>query len=299
MSINIPDHFVQQYSSTVQLLLQQQGSMLAPFVTHGQYFGEDASPVNQIGKVKANKVTGRFEDMPRVDAKLERRWVAPSDYDVPQLLDKFDELRLLEDPESAYVQNAVLALGREKDSEIITAFIGAAKTGQKGAGSTAFPAANEIDVSVGGTNSRLNVEKLKAAKKFLRQKHVQFDRDPVFCGLTAEDEEALLGEIQITSKDFNGQDKPVMVDGKIVRFLGINFVYCELIEELATAGSNEVNVPVWALSGMHLGVWNDITAKIHERQDIRGIPIQTYAYGTFGATRLEEDKVVNIESYRS
>lgn len=298
MSVNIPEWYVQQYSNNIQLKLQQMGSKLEGAVTIGSYVGKQASPVDHISKIKANKVTSRFAPMPRIDAVLDRRWVVPSDYDVPQLIDSFDKLRLLTDPESHYVENSVLALGREKDILIIEAFTGAAKTGEQGGNSTTFPAANEIDVDVGGTNSRLNVQKLLNAKKFLRASHVDFDRDPVFCGLTAEDEEALLEEIQIVSSDFNGADKPVLVEGKIVRFLGINFIYCEQIEESAT-GTNEVNVPVWAKSGMHLGLWNDISARIDTRPDIQSIPFQSYAFGTFGATRIEENKVVNIESYRA
>jgi len=75
-------------------------------------------------------------------------------------------------------------------------------------------------------------------------------------------------------------------------------VYCELIESVA-AGTNEVNVPVWAKSGMYLGIWNDINSDISRRNDIRGIPFQSYVTLTCGATRLEENKVYNIESYRA
>ena len=161
-----------------------------------------------------------------------------------------------------------------------------------------FDTSNEIDVAVGGSNSRLNVQKLLAVRELARSKHIDFDEDPLFCGLTAKDESALLQEIQITSNEFNGNDKPVLRDGKIERFLGINFIYREMIESVA-AGTNEVNIPVWAKSGMHLGTWEEIHASVSKRNDIQGEPFQVYVLGTFGATRLDEDKVFNIESYRS
>ena len=298
MSLNLPTHYVMQFSTNVQLLLQQKGSKLRGTVTEGHYVGKQASPVDQFGSVTANEVTSRYAPMGRVDATTDRRWVFPTDYDLPQLIDSFDKLRLLTDPESMYVTNAIYALGRKMDVSIINAFTDAAKTGEQGATSTSFTAGNEVDVAVGGANSRLNVQKLLTVKETMRANHVDFDMDEIYCGLTAKDESALLNEIQIVSSDFNGGDRPVMKDGKMTRFLGINFVYCEQIEATA-AGTNEVDVPVWAKSGMHLGIWNDITTSISKRNDLQSEPWQAYVLATFGATRLEENKVYNIESYRA
>jgi hypothetical protein len=274
------------------------GSKLRGTVMEGHYVGDQASLVDQIGAVEMQTVTQRFAPIGRVDAVLDRRWVFPTDFDLPQLIDSFDKLRLLTDPESSYVMNAVLAAGRQFDKLIIPAFTAAAKTGVAGATSTVFTAGNEVDVAVGGTNSRLNVQKLLTVKELMRANHVDFEMEQIYCGLTAKDESALLQEIQIISSDFNGADRPVLTDGKLTRFLGINFVYCELIESLA-AGTNEVNVPVWAKSGMHLGLWNDVTTDVTQRKDLQGLPFQAYVYMTAGATRIEENKVYNIESYRA
>ena len=298
MSVNVPDHYTISFSTNVMLLLQEKGSKLRGTVSEGSYTGKQASPVDQIGKVEMQDVTNRFAPMGRVDAALDRRWVTPSDFDLPQLIDTFDKLRLLTDPESSYTQNAVYAAGRKIDRLIILAFTAAAKTGEQGATSTVVVAGNETDVAVGGANSRLNVAKLLTTKETMRINSVDFDMEEVYCGLTAKDESALLNEIQIISSDFNGGDRPVLKDGKVQRFLGINFVYCELIESVA-AGTNEVNVPVWVKSGMHLGIWNDIQSSISKRNDLRGEPWQSYVTATFGATRLEENKVYNIESYRA
>jgi hypothetical protein len=251
-----------------------------------------------VGKVEMQEVTQRFAPMGRVDAATERRWVFPTDYDLPQMIDTFDKLRLITDPESKYVENAVYAAGRKIDTKIITAFQATAKTGVAGASSTIFTATNEVDVAVGGSNSRLNVAKIIGVKEIMRANFVDFDNDPTYIGITAKDESALFNEIQIISSDFAGADKPVLQDGRVQRFLGFNFVYCELIESVA-AGTNEVNVPVWAKSGMHLGLWNDITTSVSKRNDIQGEPYQAYVYLTCGATRIEENKVYNIESYRA
>lgn len=294
MSVNLPTHFVQEYSSNVALLLQQKGSKLRPYVMTGNYVGKQASPVDQIGSVTANRVTSRFQPMGRVDAALDRRWVFPVDFDLPQMIDTFDKLRTITDLESSYVQNAVFAMGRAMDDEIISAAFGTAKTGETGATSTSFLSGNVVGVAQGAAAATgLTVAKLRAAKKILMAHEVDVDADAITCVITAAQHDNLLAEAQITSTEYN--DRPVLVDGKINRFLGINFVHCE---RLATgtddaAGTSRA-LPLFAKSGMHLGMWNDVTTSVSKRNDIQGEPWQAYVYGTFGATRIEEKKITKI-----
>lgn len=297
MSVNLPTHYVQQFSTNVALLLQQKGSKLSGAVTQGSYVGKQASPVDQIGKVEMQSVTSRFAPMGRVDAPTDRRWVFPSDFDLPQLIDSFDKLRMITDPESAYVTNAVMAAGRKKDALICAAFTGTAKTGELGATSTSFTSGNEVDVAVGGANSKLNVAKLREVRRLMMANHIDFEVEEAFLGITAADHDALLGEIQVTSKDYN-EGAPVLQKGKVVSFMGFQFIHCELIETIL-AGTNEVTLPVWVKSGMHLGIWNDIQNSVDRRNDLQGKPWQLYTEMTAGATRIEENKVYAIESYRA
>lgn len=298
MSINlIPTFAVQEYATAINLLLQQKGSKLRGAVMTGTHTGKQASPVNQIGSIKANKVITRFAPMGRVDATVDRRWVFPVDYELPQLIDTFDKLRLVADPSGEYVQNAVLAMGREQDAEIISAFTGVSKTGEVGATSTSFLSANAIGVSIGGPFSLLNLPKLRAVRKLMMANHIDFDMEEIYVGVTAADHDALLNEIQITSSEFNGGAKPVLQDGRVTQFLGFKFIHCEIIET-QLAGVNKVTLPVWTKSSMHLGIWDDVKTDISKRNDLTSQPWQAYCVQTIGATRLEEKKVYSIDSFR-
>lgn len=301
MSVNIPVHYIQQYSTNLELLLQQRGSKLRATVTEGRYQGKAASPVDQVAAVAAQRVTGRFQAMPRVDAALDRRWVFPVDYDLPQLIDTFDKLRLITDPQSTYATNGMHAMGRAMDDEIIAAYFGDAKTGEAGGTTTAFGTAlttaggQNVSVGTGGATSGLNVAKLREAKRQLMANEVDFDSDEVISVVTSTQHDNLLNEVQIISSDFNGGDRPVLKDGMVTRFLGINFKQCErLTTGTDDAAGTSRMVPVYAKSGMHLGVWNDIQNSISQREDIRGRPFQLYSIGTFGATRIEEKKVIRV-----
>lgn len=289
MSANLPSLYAQQFATNVQLLLQQKGSRLRGSVMTGSHVGNQASPVDQIGAVEMQAVSGRFAPMGRVDAAVDRRWVFPSDFDLPQMIDSFDKLRLLIDPQSAYVQNAVQAAGRKMDSIILAAMNGTAKTGLSGSTSTVLPSAQKVAVGFGASaNTGLTVAKLREAKRILMAANVDLESDQITCAIGATQHDNLLAEAQVISTDFN--DKPVLVEGKIMRFLGINFIHTELVE---SSGANKL-IPVYAKSGVHLGMWNDITTDVSQRKDVQGLPWQAYVYMTVGATRLEEAKVVQI-----
>lgn len=290
MSVNLVNLYVQQYATQLQLLLQQKGSRLRSTVTEGPHMGSQASPVDQIAKVAANKVTSRFGDMPRVDATTDRRWVFPTDYDLPQLIDTFDRLRLLNDPNSSYVTNGVFAMGRAMDGEILNGILGTNQTGIQGATAVTFPTGQTINVGTGAAAAvGLNVEKLRKAQELLLAAEVEAD-EPRFMIITAKQHSDLLREIQITSLDFN--DKPVLVGGKVTEFMGFNFIHTELVPTgTDDLSGTSTKVPFWVKSGVYMGMWNDINTNISMRNDLQGIPWQAYCKGTFGATRLEEKKV--------
>ena len=293
MTINIPTWYVQQYSTNLNLLLQEKGGKFRPFVMEGPHVGKQASPVDQVGSINASKVTSRFAPMGRVDAPTDRRWVFPVDYDLPQLIDLFDKLRLVTDPESAYVVNGVKAMGRAQDDEIIAAFFASAKTGETGSTSTTFPAADLIGVAFGASSDvGLTVKKLLKGKQLLMANKVELDDEVLTCGISSIQHDNLLNEIQVISRDYNST--PVLVNGKVQAFLGINFLPSERLD-LVSGETDERRCPLWAKSGMYLGMWGEITSDISQRKDLQGLPFQVYNYGTFGATRMEEGRVIEIE----
>jgi hypothetical protein len=290
MSFNVTTHFVQQYTTNVQLLLQQKGSKLRGTVSTGSYSGKAAKAVEQVGAVNAQKRTQRHGDTPLISTPSDARWIYPVDYEWADLIDDQDKLRMLIDPQSSYAQNGAYALGRAMDDEIISAFFGTAKTGENGSTSTVFATGTQqIAVATGSTGATgLNIAKLREAKKILMENEVDIDNEQLFCVITAEQHDDLLNEAQAISLDYN--TRPVLVDGRITAFMGFNFVHCE---RLGVDGSSYRRVPVYAKSGVHLGMWNDINTQISERAD-KGYSTQVYCKGTFGATRTEEKKVVEI-----
>lgn len=281
---------VQQYTNTVQLLVQQKGSRLRDTVMVQQHYGKQAVAVDQYAPVNATKVQGRAAPIVWTDTANDRRWVSPADYRWVDGVDNFDKLRLLNDPMSSYVQSGAFAMLRAMDDEIINGFFGVAKTGETGSNSTNFLSANQISVSFGASAATgLNVAKLIEARRILMANEVDLEMDPLYCIISAKQHANLLNEIQVVNSDYAATKR--LENGQLTSFLGINFIHSE---RLPINGSSYRRVPVYTKSGMHLGLWNDVTTSIDKRVDLESLPWQVYVYGTFGATRTEEKRIVEI-----
>lgn len=298
MSFQITSAFVQQYTTNVEILLQQKGGKLASAVMVENFYGKGAKAAEQFGAVKPVKNLARHSDTPLISTPSDARWLYPTDFDWADLIDNQDRLRMLIDPQSPYVLNGVEAMRRAQDDIILAAFYAAAATGENGSTSTTFPNSQKVASTVGGAAATgLNIAKLRAAKKILMANGVDLDSDPIYMAITAADHDNLLNEAQAISLDYNST--PVLVNGKITSFMGVNFIPVEFSDSTAYDASSTMYVstvrysPMWAKSGMKLGVWNDVTTSIDRRADKRN-SWQVYITATYGATRLQEKKVVQI-----
>lgn len=291
---DITTHFVQQFSTNVEMLLQQQGSKLRGAVTTGTHVGKQASVVDQVGEVSAVQRTTRLAPITLSTVPVDRRWVFPKDFDFATAIDNADKLRMLIDPQGPYTTAAVDALGRQIDDDIVTAFFGDAKTGEAAGTTTSFPAGNQVAVNYGASaNTGLTVAKLKRALKILLANELDPDREPVAFAVTALQHEDLLNELQAINSDYNKIGANIS-NGRIRSLLGME---CILTNRLAVDTSSYRRVPVWAKKGMHLGIWQDVMSTITQRNDLAGSPHpwQIYVCGTFGATRTDEDRVIEIK----
>lgn len=285
MSFEVSTAFVQQYTTNVALLLQQRGSKLRDYCTVGSYTGKAAKAVEQVGAVTAQVRTTRHSDTPLISTPHDARWVFPTDYEWADMVDDQDKLRMLIDPTSPYAMNGAYALGRAMDDLIITAALGDSKTGENGTTTTGFATATQ-QIAAGGAG--MTIAKLRQAKKIFMRNEIDSDMDPLYIAMTSEQIEDLLATTEVTSSDYN--TVKALVQGDIDTFMGFKFVQ---IERLGVDGSSARRVIAWAKSGLHIGMWNDINTRIGERAD-KSYSTQIYVKGTFGATRTEEKKVVEI-----
>lgn len=293
MSQFVLTNAVQQYTTNVQLLAQQRESRLASTVTLGAYTGKAGVPVEQFAPSEARDVVSRYSPITPNDVQSDRRWVYPTDSDWHELTDSFDKLRLLIDPTSAYVQDAVAAMNRRKDRHIISAFFSNANTGENGSTSTSFLAANQINVATGASGATgMNVAKLKAGiQRLLTLEAWEPDMgEEIYCVIGARQNFDLMNDPEFINGDYTSS-RGVIEKGFVQSWGSVRFIHSEL---LPVNGSNQRRIPFYTKRGMHLGTWNDIEASVTRREDLSSRPWQVYVMGTFGATRIEEARVVEF-----
>lgn len=294
MSAELYKLFTTQFSTNLELKLQQTSSKLRGLVSTGTHVGKQASPIQQIGNVVLRAPAGRFAPKQRQDADNTRRWVFPRDGEIDQLIDSFDELKTIVDPKSKYLDAASAAVGRGWDDEIIDKAHGTCYTGTDANSLSAetwagFSSAYDVASTFGSSSaSGLTVAKLIEAKRILRHNHVDMDMDPITLVIGSKQESDLLNQTQVVSTEYN--DRPVLVDGQVKKFLGFNIV---VSERLVTA-SNVRSVIAFAKSGLYLGMWKDMTNRVSIRNDLSGEPYDLYTATSFGATRTQPGKVLKI-----
>ena len=287
MSVQITTAFIEQYKSNVFHLAQQKGSRLRDAVKTETVNGK-AHYFERIGTTAALKRTSRHSDTPRVDTPHSRRRVTMEDYDWADLIDNEDKVRMLISPESEYAQAGAWAMGRAMDDAIIDAASGNAFGGVAGGSTVALPSGQKIVHGSAG----LSVTKLIEAKEILDANSVD-PEEPRFCIVTSKQLSDLLAITQITSADFNSVK--ALVQGDIDTFMGFNFIRTERLD---TNSSSNRLVLAFAQSGIGLAVGSDIQTRITERAD-KNYATQVFLSMTIGATRIEDEKVVEIECTES
>ena len=178
-----------------------------------------------------------------------------------------------------------MAMGRAMDDVIISAALGTAFTGETGSTSTSN--ANTIAHGSAG----LTIAKLRTAKETLDLGSVD-PSIPRHIIVSPKQITDLLGTTEVTSSDFN--TVKALANGEINSFLGFNFI----VSNRLSIESSKRKVIAFASDGITLGVGKDVEARIDERAD-KSYATQVYYCMSIGATRMEEEKVVEVQAHEA
>lgn len=283
-SVDIPVAYVNQFSANVHLLAEQKVSRLLPTVMREDVTGESWS-VEITGGIDApNEITERHGDTPLNNTPQTRRWGFIKDYDVADLIDKQDRVKLLIQLDSIYTMRHAGTMGRGIDDAIITALYATAITGHTGTGTTVFPTSTQ-QIASGSTG--LTIDKLNRAKEILDHNEVD-EFYPRFFACTSRQIRELLEDDKVTSQDFN--TVKALVRGDIDTFLGFKFVRTE---RLLLPSAQVRNCFAYAQPAVRFGVAMAPNTTASVRPDKRNAS-QIYTCGSWGALRTEDAMVVSV-----
>lgn len=303
---SVPEHYVKMFTANVQAALVKKGGLLMPYVSTATYTGERAQVVNFIGPVEFVERNTPYGDTKISEVEHTQRWITGAEYDCAILIDRLDLLKMIYDPTSPYVERMREAAARKTDEIIMSKFFSVAKTGKDGTTNTSFLASNIV--AHGGT--RFTVAKLRALRKLMKKRQLDLRAIRPYIAVTSEQIDDLLGEVAVGSSDYNAV-KP-LVDGEVSQFMGFVFVPYEdngvaVPNAPPTASGKGIptevvggpltirDCPAWVPDGMHFGSWSGLEIIISPRPDKNNIK-QAHATFTAGATRLDENKVFEVQA---
>lgn len=297
MADGLIDLFTIQYKALLNMGLQQKTSFLRGRVMSGAHAGAKmVSPLNILDPITMKTPEGRFAPKTNTPNTYTRRWVSPIDKESDQYVDNFDMLKTPIDPKSQLISGAVAAVARAYDDEIIRAFFATATIGGDAASlsteafnTTNFRVAKDFGASA---SVGLTVAKLNEARRILEHYHntEELESSGATLVIGSSQHADLRNQALVTSNEFN-RNGGILVDGKVTRFMGFDIV---VSERLPIVEANVRGCCVFVKSGMYLGTWQDTKVQVFQRSDLSGNPWDISTVCSFGATRTEPGKVIQI-----
>jgi len=275
--------YAKSYGSIVSMLAQQEGSRLRNTVTIKSGVVGEETYMDQLEAFTVAARGARLEQTDPTLASYARRRIALEDFYIAKAIDKMDDVRTLGDPSSAIVKSGIAGMGRKIDDLVIAAARGTAYTGKAGGTSTVLPSAQKV--AAGSTG--MTLAKWLSAIEILNGNDVD-PSDQKFLIIGSGELADLLNTTEIKSADYNSVK--ALVQGTIDTYLG-----CKVIrsERLANNGSDTRYCLLYTQSGMGLAIGRDVQSRITEESTLH-FAKQLYFSMSMGASRLEEDKVVEI-----
>jgi len=284
MSNQITTAFVQQYGANIDLLAQQKDCRFEGKVRMEDQHSETRY-FEQVGATDVVEATSRHDDTPLIDTPHDRRQVILRTFRWADLIDNADDVRTLIDPTSTYVQSAVMAMNRKKDDLVIAAATGDAKTGKAGATSVSLPASQKV--ALGTTN--LTIAKMLSSLEIFMSNDVDDDEEK-FMVCTGRQITSLLNTTEVKSSDYN--TVKALAEGRINSYMGFTFIRSERLPGGSGAVADRT-IFSYCKSGILLSKGDKVITRVTERAD-KNYSVQPFREEYYGATRMEEDKVVQI-----
>lgn len=289
MSEQIPIAWEQEFSDNWIHLSQQKESKFSAAVRVEDNISAKAFHFDRVGIVEMVKKTSRHADTPLTEVPFSRRRLNFDTFQAADLIDEPDKRKMAKEPTSPTMKTLMMAYNRKRDDIIIAAFKANAQAidADDQATTVALPAGQTIAKTFGSPSAnQMTVAKLIEAKRILWANEVDEDEE-LFCALGSTQIADLLNTTEVTSSDYNSVK--ALVAGDINSFMGFMIIRSERLPKSGTDRS----CFAWARNGIGLGIVEDKVARLSERAD-KSYSMQAFVETTMGATRVEDEKVVEI-----
>lgn len=288
MSNQITEAFVQQFSDNFFHLAQQSTSRLENAVRVESGIVGISKSFNRLGQRVAQRRLDRHGDTPINEQLHSTRFVDLWDWEDGDMIDDQDKIRMLAEPSNEYSKAMVAAMNRAKDSVIITALGGNARSAS---GTVALPSTQKV--AVGSTG--LTKAKLITTRGIFRANEADEEAgEELFLAYGNKQLQDLLSDTTLSNTEYNTVLS--LQNGAInnATLFGFKFIPTERLPLSSTTRY----CYAWAKSGVVLGVGANISVDI-AKDPGKSFNLRVYARQSLGAARIEEEKVVEIACQES
>lgn len=283
MSVNITDVYQTSFDALVKQEYQKGAKLLGAVRTANNVVGS-THKFRKIGKGLAQLRGALQSDITPMNVDYSDVTATLSDYVAPEYSDIFSKPKVNFDEMALLATTCSLAVGRQADQLIIDAL-----------DASAF--ATEVGEDVGGTNSGLNTDKLRRAKRLLDANGVPTDNR--YFVHSAYGLEQMLGETEITSSDF--ATVRALVNGEVDSFMGFKFIMIEDRDEGGLPLSSNLRTN-FAFHGSQMGAVG-LAMGLNFKTEINYIPEKTSwlinAMFSAGAVTIDTDGVIKVTTYEA
>ena len=225
-----------------------------------------------------------------------RRRLITTPFNVAPIYTTQEEVRAAIDISSSHMRSMNAAFARKRDQVKIDALLGTAYTGKAGGTAVTLPSAQTVAVDFvedgSTTTSNLTIGKLREARKIFDLAEMDTERlaseGKLYFAASPDQRQALLQDTNITSSDFNSVK--ALVDGNIDTYMGFKFVWSTQLS--VVAATNVRSCIAWSWDALMFATGKEIH-RVDERPD-KEYAHQLYSEVEYGATRMEEEKVIEI-----
>jgi len=275
MAVQISNAFVTLFDSEVKQAYQ--GQRLLAGVTR-ERAGVEGSTVRfpKIGKGSAT-IRVPQTDVTPLNVSYSQVTATMEDYIAAEYSDIFNQQKVNFNERQELVQVVSGAIARRMDQVVLDAL-------------TAASSPETVSNDIGGTDSNLNVAKLREAKRLLDKNNVPGEGRTIL--VHANNLQALLGETEVTSADFN--TVRALVTGEINTFMGFRFIKFGDRDEggLAVDGSSDRTIYAFHRDAVGLGIGMNQTSRVDYIPEKTSFLVASMF--SAGAVAIDDEGIVKI-----
>jgi hypothetical protein len=275
MAVQISNAFVTLFDSEVKQAYQ--GQRLLAGVTR-ERTGVEGSTVRfpKIGKGSATLRVPQTDVTP-LNVSYSQVTATMEDYIAAEYSDIFNQQKVNFNERQELVQVVSGAIARRMDQVCLDAL--------DASGTTAT-----VSNDIGGTDSNLNIEKLRETKNLLDTNNVPMEGRNLL--LHANSLQSLLGETEVTSADFN--TVRALVTGEINTFMGFRFITFGDRDEggLPVDGSSDRTLYAFHRDAVGLGIGMNQTSRVDYIAEKTSFLVASMF--SAGAVAIDDEGIVKI-----